>query len=443
MTQKDVAKILVTGANGYIGRNFLDFLLARGINVVALVRKPKDFPVSGVEVHPYDLSVPPDIEWFAGVDAVVHLAAVPSGSPETEELEYQACKNLLNCASDVGISKFLFVSSQSASPVAGGQYGKTKWRIEQLVGDVGGRIARPGLVYGGGHEGALFAMLSSFVNKFPALPAFYPSPDVQPIHVDDLCTGFLEILISETARPAPYCLADSQGVGFSNFLKLLAWHRYRRVPLMIFFPTVVLYFFARVINLLPLPNLIDSERIDGLLSLKPMDSELSLQDLNLELRPISAGFKNRKRSRREMIDEGRAMIEYVSGRRASAGVVKRYVAVVEKLYKGTALGLPFLVVKYPFLMRVFDPRWPLFPLTNEDKCEINWRMDAANIIAESSPDYVASYSCFEEKTISRVFFSVCYSGVKELPLMLFSIVVKCLSACGLISPVTFKNASKV
>jgi len=71
-----VEKIVVTGANGYIGRHFVDFLLFRGLSVVALVRDPKQFQIRGVETHLYSMEVAPHTDWFKEVDAVVHLAAI-------------------------------------------------------------------------------------------------------------------------------------------------------------------------------------------------------------------------------------------------------------------------------------------------------------------------------------------------------------------------------
>ncbi len=82
-------RVLVTGANGFLGRHVVDALLARGCTVRALVRPAA--PLEGlawpaaVEVVRADLRATPGLEAaFESVDALLHLAAMVGGGDDAQ-----------------------------------------------------------------------------------------------------------------------------------------------------------------------------------------------------------------------------------------------------------------------------------------------------------------------------------------------------------------------
>jgi nucleoside-diphosphate-sugar epimerase len=110
-------KVLVTGANGFLGRHVVDALLERGVDVRAMVRPAARIEALGwpssVHVYRADLRSSHDLERaFDGVDLLVHLAAVVSGGEDaqfsgtvagTERLlaamAKGACRRLVLCSS--------------------------------------------------------------------------------------------------------------------------------------------------------------------------------------------------------------------------------------------------------------------------------------------------------------------------------------------------------
>ena len=110
-------KVLVTGANGFLGRHVVDALLARGVEVRAMVRpaaRVEQFGWSSkVEIFRADLRTSRDLKRaFDGVDALIHLAAVVSGGEDaqfagtvvgTERLldamAASACRRIVLCSS--------------------------------------------------------------------------------------------------------------------------------------------------------------------------------------------------------------------------------------------------------------------------------------------------------------------------------------------------------
>jgi UDP-glucose 4-epimerase len=110
-------RALVTGANGFLGRHVVGALLARGIDVRAMVRPAAcldglGWP-SSVEIFRADLRTSRELSRaFEGVDVLLHLAAVVSGGDDaqfagtvagTERLldamAISACRQLVLCSS--------------------------------------------------------------------------------------------------------------------------------------------------------------------------------------------------------------------------------------------------------------------------------------------------------------------------------------------------------
>ena len=110
-------RALVTGANGFLGRHVVGALLARGIEVRAMVRPAARLEALGwpssVEVFRADLRTSRELRRaFEGVDVLLHLAAVVSGGEDaqfagtvvgTERLldamATSACRRLVLCSS--------------------------------------------------------------------------------------------------------------------------------------------------------------------------------------------------------------------------------------------------------------------------------------------------------------------------------------------------------
>jgi uncharacterized protein YbjT (DUF2867 family) len=88
-------KALVTGANGFLGRHVVGALLARGIEVRAMVRPAARLEALGwpssVEVFRADLRSSRELRRAVeGIDVLLHLAAVPSGSASSSILKFKS-----------------------------------------------------------------------------------------------------------------------------------------------------------------------------------------------------------------------------------------------------------------------------------------------------------------------------------------------------------------
>lgn len=173
-------RVLVTGANGFIGRHLCAGLLERGVRVAAVVRKGSDFdsrkwPSGSLEIiERGDLSVA--VDWTPSlreVQAVVHLAGrahrpirdSPRAYREFQLINLDATADLAQQCLLAGVERFVYVSSVKAAAERSGEralseddrpnpedaYGKTKLAAEQFLLGLNGLqciILRPPLVYG-------------------------------------------------------------------------------------------------------------------------------------------------------------------------------------------------------------------------------------------------------------------------------------------------------
>ena len=116
-------KILVTGNQGYIGTHATAHLVKQGYEVVGMdsgFYKDCNLSVITSEVFTNQKDIRDvEIQDFTDVDAVVHLAALsndPLGeldSSLTLDINYKAAVRVAELSKAAGVSRFVFVSSQS------------------------------------------------------------------------------------------------------------------------------------------------------------------------------------------------------------------------------------------------------------------------------------------------------------------------------------------
>lgn len=373
MPQRGV--IALTGATGYIGRATVQAALSGGYGVVALARRPLDVP--GVEFQRYDLkdegalSIPP------GCIAILHLAAdTHAGSRPDIDMEMKAATRIVGAAREYGLP-LVFVSSQTAAADAATDYGRAKWRIEQIVLQASGCIVRPGLVYGGEPRG-LFGQLFGLVKTLPVLPSFLPAPVIQPIHVNDLAAGLVQAV--EQRSTGVISLAQDDAVTFTDFLRILASDRLRRPRIFVPFPAFVLSLIAPIAA--AVPGTPDLGRIWSLYAMKEMRTVADLQKLGIRLRSLDDGMHcSGCGRRRRQLREAKALLTYVLRQAPPSSLLRRYVHAIDALYVADEpLALPALVRRFPMLLAAYERA-----AGNQKNSKFRFRLSSAILIAEASP----------------------------------------------------------
>jgi UDP-glucose 4-epimerase len=184
-------RVLVTGATGFVGSAAVPELAQRGHHIRAAVRERTTtrFEPHIEIVRHGDLGA--GIDWAALVadcNAVVHLAGIAHGGPETSGEQYDrinrhATAELVSAAERAGIARFILVSSIRAQsgPTADHMlteaddawptdaYGTSKLAAEMVLRASRLRytILRPVVVYGAGVKGNLAALAQLAASPWP------------------------------------------------------------------------------------------------------------------------------------------------------------------------------------------------------------------------------------------------------------------------------------
>lgn len=118
-----MTKVLVTGATGWLGSYFVDYLIKNGYNVRCLVLENDQAEVledKNVEIVRGDITKPKSIENITeGVSIVYHTAALQHASLFNAygyfKVNTQGTKNLLKESINNNVDRFVYVSSDAAA----------------------------------------------------------------------------------------------------------------------------------------------------------------------------------------------------------------------------------------------------------------------------------------------------------------------------------------
>ena len=216
-------KAFITGATGFVGGHLAEKLVARGDEVVALVRSPDkagNLTRLGIAIVEGDLD---DIEamraGMAGCDVVFHVAAVykvgvfEDGCEEMRKANITGTENVLSAAVAAGMQRIVYVSTIGYYGNTKGEvvdetfvrtdkdwltcYDETKFKAHEIakrfISDGAPvLIAHPGGIYGPGDTSDLSLMLDQ-VRKGRLKLAMMPGVGFNFVHVDDVVDGLLLI----------------------------------------------------------------------------------------------------------------------------------------------------------------------------------------------------------------------------------------------------------
>ncbi len=246
-------RVLVTGANGFVGRALVAHLAARGIEeVLALTRQSPINPVLGVRYLTVgDLAAP--IQWqflLAGVDTLVHTAArvhvlndrTSESLVEFQRVNTEGALGLARQAAALGVRRLVFLSSigvNGVRTVTGRAFSETDrpnphnaYAISKLEAEQGLRhlseqtglevvIIRPPLVYGPGVK-ANFAALMHAVQRLRFLPLGAVHNYRSLVALDNLVDFILTCMVHPQAANQTFLVSDGQDVSITELVRGLA-----------------------------------------------------------------------------------------------------------------------------------------------------------------------------------------------------------------------------
>ena len=248
--------VLVTGASGFIGRHLTPTLEGAGWVVRQVLRTAPTR--AGDVLIP---SIGSTTNWrgaFAGVDAVVHLAArvhqtEPNQSTDLyQDTNVEGTLNLARSAREAGVRRFVFISTvlvngrssdghrpfnESDEPRPRNIYARSKAAAEiglaELARDDGMHIAiiRPPMVYGAGAKGNFRSLTKAIEYRIP-LPLAAIRNRRAFVSVQNLASFILARLSCYSEQNFDvFLVADQEQVSTPEFIRRLASAAERRAHL--------------------------------------------------------------------------------------------------------------------------------------------------------------------------------------------------------------------
>lgn len=230
-------KILITGANSYIGTSFEKYMQQFG----------EEYQIDTISLK--------DESWkvkdFSKYDSLIHLAAIVHRKETNEKIYYDVNRDLAievaEKSKNEGIQQFIFFSTMAVFGVENGiitnetplnpknACGKSKLEAEKLINNLRNNdfkvvIIRPPMVYGKGCTGN-YIRLAAFAKRSIIFPKINNKRSM--IYINNLM-AFLKLLIDESLD-GTFHPQNSEYMNTSQLVKLIAEQCHRRIRLTSFF----------------------------------------------------------------------------------------------------------------------------------------------------------------------------------------------------------------
>ncbi|WP_458186726.1 NAD(P)H-binding protein [Haladaptatus sp. NG-WS-4] len=195
--------VLVAGATGFVGRHLVPELVARGEDVVALVRDASTYDApEGVSVVEADLSDRESLDGvFEGVDAAYYLVHSMGEDGDFMERDRVAARNFVDAARGTTLSRVVYLSGLGGERATLSDHLKSRREVEYILGegDFDCTVLRAAIVVGA--ESASFRMVRQLAERLPLMiTPQWVRTECQPIAIDDVVAYLVGVLdVPETA----------------------------------------------------------------------------------------------------------------------------------------------------------------------------------------------------------------------------------------------------
>ena len=217
--------IVVTGANGFVGKNLRNFLHKNKIKVLGISRKNFRKHVSEVKITSTNLLEPKLQTKLKNYDALIHLIGIGRQSSKStfEEINLNLTKNVIKACKNAGIKKIIFISGLGVSKSNQSDYFVSKYKAEREIMNSGLDYTIFRASYIIGKTDYLTKALSKQMKK--GVIVIIPGSGkyrLQPIFVLDVAKIILEAVLEKKFSKKILDLVGPQKIRFEDFVKLFA-----------------------------------------------------------------------------------------------------------------------------------------------------------------------------------------------------------------------------
>ncbi len=223
----ELGKILVTGANGYIGGRLIPELMARGYQVRILIRKESPELVvrwPGIEISIGDALSPDDLlKALDGIHTAYYLIhSLKLGRKKFERIDLKAAMNFRNAAEKQNISRIIYLGALGNTKKNLSSHLDNRMKVAQELskGSVPVTVLRAAMIIGSGS--ASYEILKCLVENTPIfiLPKWAKTRS-QPISIRGVIqylVGSLEI--DETAGKE-FDIGGNEIISYKKMLRVM------------------------------------------------------------------------------------------------------------------------------------------------------------------------------------------------------------------------------
>lgn len=313
-------KVLITGANGFVGSHIVRALVENNYRVIALVRQTSNLKwIAGTPIL-YRYGSLTDINFLKGcvkdVDVVIHCAGVVRSidkqgyfSANVDNTK-RLCEAIVNA--NPKLKKFVYISSQAAmgastidkmrtldeKEVPVSDYGLSKLEAEKtlksiLKDKVPYTIFRPASVYGP-QDKDIFIYFN-LVHKH-LMPMTTSKRILQLVFVKDVATAIIKSINNPKTDNNTYYLADETCYSWKDVAKTIAKSVDKKFLVPVLLPNFVFrlvgFVCQTVSNITRKPAVLNNQKIDEMLQIAwTCDNTKSKKDLNMEFTKLENGAK--------------------------------------------------------------------------------------------------------------------------------------------------------
>lgn len=222
----DTMNVLITGADGFIGRALTRALDCAGERVIGCARHREAFDrlFPGMPFVSADMSKDHDAAaWLPrlkGVDTVVNAVGIfrEHGAQRFDAVHARGPIALFDACARGGVRRVVQISALGADANARGRYHLSKKAADDYLAglDLDWIIVQPSLVYG---AGGASARLFNFLAALPLVPLpGRGDQQIQPIYLDDLVDALLALLRSQTSATRRVALVGPRPLALRDYL---------------------------------------------------------------------------------------------------------------------------------------------------------------------------------------------------------------------------------
>ncbi|GCD90342.1 NAD(P)H-binding protein [Nocardioides sp. LS1] len=260
----DAPTVLVTGATGFVGRRLVPELVARGLDVRAMTRRPEQYDGPGVAVGGDVTDRASLSDALAGADVAIYLVH-SLDDPDFERKDAEAARTFGRAAKAAGVRQIVYLGGLGEEGSDLSPHLRSRREVEGLLGEAGVPVTvlRAAIVVGAG--GISWELTRQLVKNLPAMIVpRWVSTRTQPIALDDVVRYLAGVIGQDAALDRVFEIGGPEQLTYLEMLQVAAeissGHRVPIVRVPVLTPRLSSYWLALVtdVDVTTGRNLIDS-----------------------------------------------------------------------------------------------------------------------------------------------------------------------------------------